>query len=120
MTNGEIVNNLNFLNQLRTNSSMSFSATVAYAIVRNIKILESYATDIFKTQKTILDKYTKPSKEEGYYEVNPGCEDKVLEMLSELEGIENDVTIQKISLESLEGNKLTIEEMANLYFMVDG
>lgn len=121
MTNREIEDAYVALTKLQENAELRFSAGVAYAIVRNMKILKPIVEDIVLTRIKILQKYGDPIDDQpGYYIPKEGQEETLEKALKELEQIDNDINIYQIGMSALNSVDLSIADMEALYFMVDG
>lgn len=121
MRNEEV--ELNFINLSNmANYVTKFPSKVAYAIVRNRRILEPIYQDIILCKRNILEKYGRldETKGAGYYDL--GSEENVNKAkreLEEVDKIDTEVTINKISFSDIENLSLSLQEMDALYFMLD-
>lgn len=124
MINKDIETNYVQLASLKDNNVIKFSSRVAFAIVRNIKILQPIYQDIITTRHAIVKKYgtlvSQDAERGDYYDF--GSEEKLEEVMQELKAldeVETSVDIQKIKFSDIEDINLSIEEMNALYFMLD-
>lgn len=112
---------VNFTNLVNMNNATKFPTRVAYAIVRNGRMLEPIYNDIMLCRRNILEKYGKADEtKEGYYNFETqDIANKAKEALEELGEVETGVNIHKIKFSDIENLSLSLQEMDALYFMLD-
>lgn len=121
MINKKIMENYEKLCELRERSTTRFPARVSFAIVRNIKTLQSIYEDIIAVRLEILQKYGDPADEPGYFSPKIGKEKVMKEELDSIDKAETPINqIQYISFSDIENLDLSIADMDALSFMVDG
>lgn len=111
----------NFVSLANMDSATKFPTKVAYAIVRNGRLLEPIYNDIMLCRRNILEKYGKADKtKEGYYNFETqDMANKAKQELEELGELDTEVTIHKIKFSDIEDLSLSLQEMDTLYFMLD-
>ena len=119
LTNEQICDYYVALSKLK-NSKKSLPVKVSYAIIRNIKLLQSIVETVDAVRLDVLVKYGTPSTTQiGGYDIQPENIKIVNEQLNDLGSTENEVSILTVKLSALDGYELTTEEMDALYFMID-
>ena len=117
MTNREITDIYDGLYYLRENASQPFSARVAYAITRDLRILQPIVEDINTTREQILAKYG-TLQEDGNYLVLQENVSAAQENMDNLGAIDVDIDLMPINLKDIEHLNLSVKEMDALYPIV--
>ena len=120
MTNAEIYALGERLAQL-SQQEISFPAKVAYAILRNQKILAPIIRDIEEVRASIVTKYCDPAPDgKDQYVPRKETADILNKELTDLASIENSsLTLHKFSLSELDGINLSVADMEALYPIIE-
>lgn len=121
MTNQEVISIFEKLAEWRTSVTARFPASIAYAVLRNIKTLQPIYEDIVAARAEILQTYADPVEDNpGYFLPKEGQQEAMEHEFATLAAIENNIDIVTVPMTALDGMELTLEDMDALYFMVDG
>jgi hypothetical protein len=120
VTNLEAINYYNSLQSLsEEDKTTQLPVKLAYAVVRNSKLLEPIAIDTVDIRQKILAKYGQPQDDGESYKILPDKIEYVNKEIDSLFEIENDVNLLTFPLDSLGDCELSINSMEALYFMID-
>lgn len=101
-------------------SGIVFPAKIGYAIVRNIKILESIYQDIMDTRNRIICDNSEPRQnEDDYYKVKEDKKDFVNRELNSLGDAENEIGLSMIKMKDIEALDLPIDIIEGLFCMIE-
>ena len=121
MKNKEIVETYEALSELRHESGIRFPASTAYAIVRNMKILQPIVESIEIARMDIVQQYGEPADgQPDYYVPKAGEYENMIQALNELGEIENQIELHKFPMNVLDNMRISLAHMEALYCMVDG
>ena len=122
MLNKEIIGNYRKLNELRQNGSTRFPAQVSFAIIRNIKMLQSIVDDIEKTYNDLVLQYAdpidEPNNKHENYRVKPEFIETFNKEIQQLEQINVDLNLILIPFSEIQDLNLSLKEMDALFFMI--
>lgn len=119
MKNSEIITTYYSLTTLKNKQEIIFSSKVAYAIIRNLKILQPIVEDIENVKNSLIEQYGDPVENQpGYYKEKQGCEGKLFNEIDKLMETETSLLFQYIKSTDLDGINLTLNDMEALYFMI--
>lgn len=118
MTNSEAYNFYSALQELQKNKN-SFPAKIAYAIIRNSHLLEDIVKSMNAARDEMVRTYCEPLPDDsGRYKVKEEYLEKFQKEFNDLYAVENEVSLQKISLSDLDGISLSLDDMNALYPMI--
>lgn len=121
MTNQEVVTLYGGLMSLYGNESLRFPAKVSFAIMRNLRMIESIAQDVISARMKILETYADPIPDSlGSFKAKKGQEDILNKELRELDMVENNLDFYTITTNDLEGLDLSLSDIDTLFFMISG
>lgn len=121
MLNKEVIEIFEKLMSWQGSNTIRFPASIAYAVMRNIKTLQPIYEDIIAARADILQTYASPVEDQpGYFLPKEGQQEAMEHELTALAAINNSIDIVTIPMTALDGLELTLEDMDVLYFMVDG
>ena len=111
MKNQDIMNCYEGLNSLRESSSTRFPARVSYAIIRNIKMLNSIIEDIQTAYNEIVTKYATPIENDPTrFKVPEENITLLTEEMDKLYKMDTDVNLVKIKFSDIESLSLSLKE----------
>lgn len=122
LTNYTIYNTAQKLNGAFTEKNQYLPAKINFFIQKNATTLAAAAEEIEKSRITIIKHYGKENPETGDYTIPENEQDK-LAMMKELEdlfGIEQELNIHMINIDTFGDIELSIEQMNSIMFMVEG
>lgn len=120
MTNQEILDMHKGLSTLKYQDDLQFPVKVAFAITRNLKTLTPIVEDIMATRTEIGRKYGVMSEDQpGYFVIKPENMAVADKELKDLASMSCDIGLYKIKLEDIEGMSLSIQDMENLYPLLE-
>lgn len=118
MTNKEIYNLYGGLNEISQNSEYKFNIKTSYILAKNKNLLEPLYQAIIMTRQKLFDKYGEPQEDGGWLIPKQQVTQFTQEWDTFME-IENIVNVQKISIDSLEENKLGIDIVEKLLPIIE-
>lgn len=118
MTNREIVDTYNGLYELRRQVQHPFAASISYAIVRNLRMLQPIVEDIDATRREILERCGGALQEDGNYIIPPEHVAEAQAEIENLESFEENISLMTIKFDELSKLNLTVKEMDALYPIV--
>ena len=117
MKNGEILELYEALNRISQNKDLTFKIRVSYAMAKNKNLLAPEVKVIYELRRKILLEFGE-AKENGDIVIPKENIDKANEKILELMNIENDIYINKVSIDMLDENELNIEDIEGLQYMI--
>ena len=118
MTNKEVFNLYEGLCEIGSDPDIKLSATTAYYLAYDKKILEPVSEIIIETRHKILKKYGKVSSEDGGWVVPKECIEEFKTEWQEFMDIDTPLTLKGIVLKGLEG-RITIDTMLKLLPIIE-
>lgn len=120
MTNNEIYNIANTLNQAFTDASQYLPVKVNFYIQKNKSTLLALAQDIERARVNILKNYGTLNEETNQFEFTQDKAQIVMQELNDLFSLEQEVNIYTVNIDSFGDDlSLTTGQMEALMFMID-
>ncbi len=120
MKNKEIMVVFEGLQNARNDTSIKFSARTTFAIVKNMKMLESIIDALIESKNQLLQKLGVPDESNpGSYFIPEENREILTKELETLDSIENEIKFQKIKWEDIKNLNLSIQAMEALYPMIE-
>ena len=120
MKNKEIMIVFEGLQNARNDTSVKFSARTTFAIVKNMKMLESIVDALIESKNQLLQKLGVPDESNpGSYFIPEENREILTKELETLDSIENEIKFQKIKWEDIKNLNLSIQAMEALYPMIE-
>lgn len=120
MKNKEIMVVFEGLQNARNDTSIKFSARTTFAIVKNMKMLESIVDALIESKNQLLQKLGVPDESNpGSYFIPEENREILTKELETLDSIENEIKFQKIKWEDIKNLNLSIQAMEALYPMIE-
>lgn len=120
MKNKEIMVVFEGLQNARNDTSIKFSARTTFAIVKNMKMLESIVDALIESRNQLLQKLGVPDESNpGSYFIPEENREILTKELETLDSIENEIKFQKIKWEDIKNLNLSIQAMEALYPMIE-
>lgn len=120
MKNKEIMVVFEGLQNTRNDTSIKFSARTTFAIVKNMKMLESIVDALIESKNQLLQKLGVPDESNpGSYFIPEENREILTKELETLDSIENEIKFQKIKWEDIKNLNLSIQAMEALYPMIE-
>lgn len=120
MKNKEIMVVFEGLQNARNDTSIKFSARTTFAIVKNMKMLESIVDALIESKNQLLQKLGVPDESNpGSYFIPEENREILTKELEALDSIENEIKFQKIKWEDIKNLNLSIQAMEALYPMIE-
>ena len=121
-TNNEIIQFAEGLGALMQDS-VPLPASVSFAVVRNFKLLQPIAEDIYREREKILDRYnngvTQLEDGRAVYSIPEDKREFANQELEDLLAVKTSVPLVTFSLDKLTGYDIPLKTMNILYFMVE-
>ena len=120
MKNKEIMVVFEGLQNARNDTSIKFSARTTFAIVKNMKMLESIVDALIESRNQLLQKLGVPDESNpGSYFIPEENREILSKELETLDSIENEIKFQKIKWEDIKNLNLSIQAMEAFYPMFE-
>lgn len=120
MTNNEIYNIANTLNQAFTDASQYLPVKVNFYIQKNKSTLLALAQDIEQARVNILKNYGTLNEETNQFEFTQDKAQIVMKELNDLFSLEQEVNVYTVNIDSFGDDlSLTTGQMEALMFMID-
>lgn len=120
LTNNEIYNIANTLNQAFTDASQYLPVKVNFYIQKNKSTLLTLAQDIEQARINILKNYGTLNEETSQFEFDKETAQIVVKELNDLFSLEQEVNIYTVNIDSFGDDlSLTTGQMEALMFMID-
>lgn len=120
MTNNEIYNIANTLNQAFTDASQYLPVKVNFYIQKNKSTLLALAQDIERARVNILKNYGTLNEETNQFEFTQDKAQIVMQELNDLFSLEQEVNVYTVNIDSFGDDlSLTTGQMEALMFMID-
>lgn len=120
MTNNEIYNIANTLNQAFTDASQYLPVKVNFYIQKNKSTLLALAQDVEQARVNILKNYGTLNEETNQFEFDKETAQIVVKELNDLFALEQEVNIYTVNIDSFGDDlSLTTGQMEALMFMID-
>ena len=118
MKNKDILKCYEGLQVLQDSTAARYQARVAFAIIRNMKILQPIAEDIQSTYDNLVYKYA-TKIDDTHYQVPDDKLQDFKDEVNNLYNIDTEVTLMKVKFKDIENSIMPIKEMDTLYFMIE-
>lgn len=121
LKNIEIMNSIPVINKLL---SSDIDITAQFILNKNTNEINSISKAYVDGRNKLLDTYVKKDEEgkmvieNNNYAFDEGNTEKFLTEMDKLDNIENDVKLQKLSIEDLKGAKVTGAEFKAIEFLI--
>ena len=121
LKNIEIMNSIPVINKL-LQSDIDFTAQ--FILNKNTSTINDIAKAYVIGRNKLLDKYVKKDEEgkmvieNNNYIFDDGNAEKCISEMNKLDNIENDIKLQKLSIEDLKGAKVTGAEFEAVKFLI--
>ena len=113
MKNKDIFNLYEGLYEISQDKELKFGIRVSYTFAKNKNLLQPYYDAIIDTRQKILKKYGEP-QDNGDWHVNKEKMDIFMSEWNAFMEIENFISLEKVRIEDLEGEKIGIDLMEKL------
>lgn len=117
ITNGELANIESKLEKA-TDMDISVSATVSYAIIKNLSAVKDALKPFLEAKDSIIKKES-GGKASIRYEDDPAAFNNVASKIAEISAIEVELDIKTIDFESISDEKLPINFISAISFMIE-
>ena len=109
MKNGEVLKLYETLSEIANDPSRKFNIRVTYIFAKNRQILRNEAAIIYNTRRQVLNEYGDIDKD-GNLIIPKDKIDEINIKINDLMEMENNIQIQQMSINWLEGYELSVEE----------
>ena len=104
------------LTRLIENKELKFNVITGYIMAKNKAVLEPIATLIYNMRRDTVLEYGTSDGEE--IQIPKEKIDELNQKIEDLMNVENDVDITQVSIHSFEENKLALEDIVGLTYMI--
>lgn len=121
LKNIEIMNSIPVINKLLQSD---IDITAQFVLNKNTSAINDIAKAYVTGRNKLLDKYVKKDEEgkmvieNDNYIFDDGNAEKCIDEMNKLNNIENDIKLQKLSIEDLKGAKVTGPEFEAIKFLI--
>lgn len=121
LKNIEIMNSIPVINKLLQSD---VDITAQFILNKNTSAINDIAKAYVTGRNKLLDKYVKKDEEgkmvieNNNYIFDDGNAEKCMDEMNKLDNIENDIKLQKLSIEDLKGAKVTGAEFEAIKFLI--
>ena len=121
LKNIEIMNSIPVINKLLQSD---IDITAQFILNKNTSVINDIAKAYVTGRNKLLDKYVKKDEEgkmvieNNNYIFDNGSAEKCIDEMNKLDNIENDIKLQKLSIEDLKGAKVTGAEFEAIKFLI--
>lgn len=121
LKNIEIMNSIPVINKLLQSD---IDITAQFILNKNTSAINDIAKAYVTGRNKLLDKYVKKDEEgkmvieNNNYIFDDGNAEKCISEMNKLDNIENDIKLQKLSIEDLKGAKVTGAEFEAVKFLI--
>ena len=121
LKNIEIMNSIPVINKLLQSD---IDITAQFILNKNTSAINDIAKAYVTGRNKLLDKYVKKDEEgkmvieNNNYIFDDGNAEKCMDEMNKLDNIENDIKLQKLSIEDLKGAKVTGAEFEAIKFLI--
>lgn len=121
LKNIEIMNSIPVINKLLKSD---IDITAQFILNKNTSAINDIAKAYVTGRNKLLDKYVKKDEEgkmvieNDNYIFDNGNAEKCIDEMNKLDNIENDIKLQKLSIEDLKGAKVTGAEFEAIKFLI--
>lgn len=119
LTNEKIIAIMPALADVAT-SEVKFPASVSYKIIRNIKVLNDFYTDINMARSSIIaERYEPVVGELGTFVPKEGQRELAEKELEDLYNVTNNIEVQTFPISVIEGLDVPLKVMNAIHFMIE-
>lgn len=120
MTNKEIMNMYDGLQNAKQDRNFNFPAKTTFAIVKNLKLIEPIVEALIQAKNQILSELgTESEQNPGEFYIPPANRAELAKQMETIDNIDNEVALHKIKWEDIEDFNLSIQAMEALYPMIE-